>query len=267
MVARGFGAAGPVLLACRQWDPLGLARRLPSLGVGAWRCAPLLPWRVQCPVCVCAALAAGSGGFGLVPGVVSPLLPPSRPEYPALRVAGRPVRVSLILARWYAIPCGLCVLRARSGCPSGGPRVSFSCVCARALAVSAPRWVVWRAHLAWSRHWALVGPFHVVRAPPRVLPRSRAPSGALGGGGGPVPVPPYLASGCGGGGWASLGGCLRPLRGAFWVLRSSSLICPSTRWAVGVCVAGVRLWGPRSVLAGGERGVDLVSRRRPAGFP
>ena len=107
---------------------------------------------------------------------------PSRPAYPALRVAGRPVRVSLTLARWYAIPGGLCVPRARSGCPSGGPRVSFSCVCARALAVSAPRWVVWRAHLAWSRHWALVGPFHVVRAPPRVLPRSRAPSGALGGG-------------------------------------------------------------------------------------
>ena len=86
------------------------------------------------------------------------------------------------------------------------------------------------------------------------------------GGGGPVPVPPYLAWGCGGGGWASPGGCLRPLRGAFWVLRSSSLICPSTRWAVGVCVAGVRLWGPRSVLAGGERGVVLVSRRRPARF-
>ena len=87
------------------------------------------------------------------------------------------------------------------------------------------------------------------------------------GGGGPVPVPPYLAWGCGGGGRASPGGCLRPLRGAFWVLRSSSPDCPSTRWAVKVCVAGVRLWGPRSVLARGERGVVLVSRRRPAGFP
>ena len=32
------------------------------------------------------------------------------------------------------------------------------------------------------------------------------------GGGGPVPVPPYLAWGCGGGGRASPGGCLRPLR-------------------------------------------------------
>ena len=64
MVARGASAAGSVLLACRQWDPLGLARGLPSLGVGAWRCAPLLPWRVQCPVCVCAALAAGLGGSG-----------------------------------------------------------------------------------------------------------------------------------------------------------------------------------------------------------
>ena len=101
MVARGAGAAGPVLLACRQWDPLGLARRLPSLGVGAWRCAPLLPWRVQCPVCVGAALAAGSGGLGPVPGVVSLSFPPPRPACSALRVAGRPVRVSLTLARWY----------------------------------------------------------------------------------------------------------------------------------------------------------------------
>ena len=44
--------------------PLGLARRLPSLGVGAWRSVPLLPWRAQCPVRVCAALAAGSVGSG-----------------------------------------------------------------------------------------------------------------------------------------------------------------------------------------------------------
>ena len=124
------------------------------------------------------------GGFGPVPGVVSLSFPPPRPACSALRVAGRPFRVSLTLARWYAIPRGLWVPRARSGCPSGSPRVSLSCVCARALAVSAPPplWVVWRAHLAWSRHWALVGPFHVVRAPPRVLPRSLAPSGVLGGG-------------------------------------------------------------------------------------
>ena len=116
------------------------------------------------------------GGFGLVPGVVSLPFPPSRPACPALRVAGCPVRVSLTLARWYAIPRGLCVPRARSGCPSGSPRVPFACVCARAPAASAPppRWVVWRAHLARSRHWALVGPFHVVCGPPRVLPRSLA---------------------------------------------------------------------------------------------
>ena len=189
MVARGAGAAGPVLLACRQWDTLGLARRLPSLGVGAWRSAQLLPLRVQCPVRVCAALAAGSGP---VPRVVSFPFPPSRPACPALRVAGRPVRVSLTLARWYAIPHGLCVPRARSGCPSGSPHVPFACVCARAPAASAPPpWVVWRAHIAQSRHWALVGPFHVVRAPSRVLPRSPAPSGVLGGGwsgpGSPLP--------------------------------------------------------------------------------
>ena len=64
--------------------------------------------------------------------------PLPRPACPALRVAGRPVRVSLTLARWYAIPCGLCVPRARSGCPSGSPRMPFACVCARAPAASAP---------------------------------------------------------------------------------------------------------------------------------
>ena len=138
MVARGAGAAGPVLLVCRQWDPCGLARRLPRPGAGAWRYAPLLPWQVQCPSRVCAALAAGSGGLGPVPGVVSSLFPPDRPAFPALCVAGRPVWVSLILARWYAIPCGLCVPQARSGCPSGFPRVSFVFVCAHPLAASAP---------------------------------------------------------------------------------------------------------------------------------
>ena len=137
------------------------------------------------------------GGLGPVPGVVSLPFPTSSPVCPALRVAGRLVRVSLTLARWYAIPRGLCVPRARSSCPSGSPRVPFACVCARAPAASAPPppWVVWRVHLARSGHWALVGPFHVVRAPPRVLPRSLAPSGVLGGGG-LVPVPSYLAWGC-----------------------------------------------------------------------
>ena len=234
-----------------------------------WRCAPLLPWRVQCPVCVCAALAAGLGGFGPVPGVVSPLLPPSRPACSALRVAGRPVRVSLILARWYAIPCGLCVPRARSGCPSGGPRVSFLCVCAHALAVSAPRWVVWRAHLAWSRHWGLVGPFHVVRAPPRVLPRSRALSGVLGGGRS-GPGSPLLGLGLWGRGqgvpggvpstvamWARACGCGGPAL-FLWGGREVSNWCPGAcppdshdepdahgaspcgmRGGVGVTVAGV----------------------------
>ena len=207
MVARGAGTAGPVLLACRQWEPLGLARRLPSLGVGAWCIAPLLPWRVQCSVRVCAALAA------------------------------RPVRVSSTLARWYAIPRGLCVPRARIGCPSGSSRVPPACVCAGAPAASAPSpsWVVWHAHLTQSRHWALVGPFHAVRAPPRVLPRSLAPSGVLEGGS-PVPVPPYLV-------W---------LRGASDVRRPPSPDCPPTGRAVGVHYAravgaGVSVWGPNAV--------------------
>ena len=37
--------------------------------------------------------------------------------------------------------------------------------------------LVWRAHFARARCWALVGPFYSVRAPPCFLPRSRAPFG------------------------------------------------------------------------------------------
>ena len=112
MVARGAGAAVSVLLACHQWDPLGLARRLPSLGVGAWRCAPLLPWRVQCPVCVCAALAAGSGGSGRYLALCL-----SRFSLPAPRVPR---------CVWRAVPSG-CPLPSPAGTP-------FHTVCAfRAL--------------------------------------------------------------------------------------------------------------------------------------
>ena len=112
MVARSAGAAGPVLLGCRQWDPLGLAQRLPSLVVGAWRYAPLLPWRVQCPVCVCAALAAGSGNSG--PYLVLCL---SRFPLPAPR---------FLRCVWRAVPSG-CPLPSLAGTP-------FHAVCAfRAL--------------------------------------------------------------------------------------------------------------------------------------
>ena len=108
MVARSAGAAGPVLLTCRQCNPLGLARRLPSLGVGAWPYAPLLPWRVQCPVCVCAALAAGSGGSGRYL-----VLCLSRFPLPAPRVPR---------CVWRAVPSG-CPLPSLAGRP-------FHAVCA-----------------------------------------------------------------------------------------------------------------------------------------
>ena len=179
----------------------------------------------------------GFGGLGPVPGVVSLPFPPSRPACPALRVAGRLVRVSLTLARWYAIPRGLCVQRARSGCPSGSPRVPFACVCARAPAAPAPPppWAVWRAHLARSRHWALVGPLHVVRAPSRVLPRSLAPSGVLRGGrSGPgSPLPGLGLRVCG-------QALPLPRLSALW----AGCRGPSSTLAMG---AGVRVWGPGAV--------------------
>ena len=163
---------------------------------GAWRYAPLLPWRVQCPGCVCAALAAGSGGLGRCRVLCLPCFP-----LPAPRVAGRPVRMSLILARWYAIPCGLCVPQARSGCPSGIPRVPFVCVCARALAASAPP----PPSPGWcgARTLRDAGAGRCQGRSTRSVPLRVSCLGPvlrlafLGGGGGrPGPVSPYLAWSC-----------------------------------------------------------------------
>ena len=253
MVARGAGAAGPVLLACRQWDPLGLARRLPSLGVGAWRCAPLLPWRVQCPVCVCAALAAGSGGSGR-----SLALCFSRFPLPAPRV---------LRCVWRAVPSG-CPLPSLAGTP-------FHTVCAfRALGPVAllvvPACPLRVCALALPRHPLpplLGGVACAPRAVPalgagRALPRGPCPSAC------PAPVPCSVWRAWGGAvrsrfppTWLGVvgvavgrprGGCLLLLRGASGVRRSPSPDCLPTGRAVGVRYprvvgAGVRVWGPFSV--------------------
>ena len=181
-----------MLLACRQWDPLGLARRLPSLGVGASRFVPLLPWRLQCPVRVCAALPASFGGWGRYLVLCLSCFPHPAPRVPR--------------CVWRAVPSG-CPLPSLASTP-------FHAVCAfrvlgpvallvvpacplRVCALPLPRRLLppplggvacaARAVPALG----MVGPFHVVRAPPRVLPRSLAPSGVLGGGrsgpGSPLP--------------------------------------------------------------------------------
>ena len=177
MVARGAGGAGPVLLACRQWDPLGLARRLPNLGVGAWDSALLLPWQVQCRVCVCAALAAGSGGSGRYLVLCLSRFPLPAPPVPPFvwRDVPSGCPLPLLAGTPFHAVCAFCelgpvALLVVTACPL--------CVCALALPWCAlpPPWSVWRAHPARSRHWALVGPFHVV------LPWSLAPSRVLGGG-------------------------------------------------------------------------------------
>ena len=255
MAARGAGAAGPVLLACRQWDPRGLARRLPSLGVGAWRCAPLLPWRVQCPVCVCAALAAGSGGSGRYL-----VLCLSRFPLPAPRVPR---------CVWRAVPSG-CPLPSFTGTP-------FHAVCAfRALGPVAllvvPVCPFRVCALALPRRPfppLLGGVACAPRAVPalgagRAVPRGPCPSACRA----PVPCSVWRA-------WVGAvrsrfpltwlgvvgvavgrprGGCRLVLRGASGVRRSPSPDCPPTGRAVGVrhprvVGAGVRVWGPYSVPA------------------
>ena len=133
-----------------------------------------------------------------MPGVVSSPFPPSHPVFPEPCVAGRSVRVSLMLARWYAIRCALCVPRAQSGCPSGNPRVSFMFMCFHALAASAPRP---------PRGVGVARPPRVVPVPgagravplgpcplcPASVPRS---VWLAWGEGSSVPFPPYLAWGC-----------------------------------------------------------------------
>ena len=192
-----------------------MARRLPSLGARAWGNAPLLPWRVQCPVCVCAALAAGSGGSGRYL-----VLCLSRFPLPAPRVPR---------CLWRAVPSG-CFLPSLAGTP-------FHAVCAfRELGPFAllvvPACPLRVCALALPRR-PLPPPLGGVACAPRAVPalgarravpRGQCPSACPApvpcsvwlawGGGGPVPVPPYLAwparpvrAACrGGGGGLSPGG-------------------------------------------------------------
>ena len=135
--------------------PSACARRSrPVWGVraGTWCCVPpvsLFPPRVSRAAC---------GG-------------PSRPGVPYPRSLVRHSTRSVRSACSVRLPFWL------------SPRALCVCVRSRSRGVrSLLPWVVWCAHLARARHWALVGPFHVVRAPLRVLPRSLAPSGVPGGG-------------------------------------------------------------------------------------
>ena len=133
----------------------------------------------------------------------------------------------------------------------------------RPLPPPLPR-LVWRPHLARSRHWALVGPFHAVPAPRRVLPRSRAPFGVLGGGqrGPDSPLPglelcaprgvdlrvrgvPVPGGGVGGGGG-------RPVR------RAPRLCGRGSRWGGGSLCLVLSLCFPWAGSKAGVTGVVLV---------
>ena len=179
------------------------------------------------------------GGLGQVPGVVSSPHLPFRPACPALRVAGRPVRVSLALARWYAIPCGLCVPPARSGCPSGIPRVPFVCVCARAPAASAPPPPPRAVPVLGAGRAVPLGPCPSAHPAPVTC----SVWFFFWGGGGPVPFPPYLA-------W----GCVLPVR---WACASGAFQRRGVGWGGGAACVPF----PRSVRPEGPVGLGVALPR------
>ena len=214
---------------------------------------------MQYPVCVCVALAAGSGGSGRYLASC-----PSRFPLPAPRVPR---------CVWRAVPSG-CPLPSLAGTP-------FHAVCAfRALGPVAllvvPACPFRVCTLALSR-CPLPPPLGGVACASRVVPalgagsavqRGLCPSAC------PAPVPCSIWRAWGGGvrsrfppTWLGAvgvaagrprGGCLLPLRGASGVMRSPSPDCPPTGRAVGVrdprvVGAGVRVWGPCSVPVGAAR--------------
>ena len=120
--------------------PPGLTRRLPSHTAGAWRLCPTIALARAVP-CWCVRGARGRPGVGPVPRCAPPP-PPGRPlpyGAPTVGVAGCRFQVSLVFARWYAIPCGLCVPRSQSGGPFRfARRVLRVLVCARSRAARVP---------------------------------------------------------------------------------------------------------------------------------
>ena len=178
----------------------GLARRLPSRGAGAWRGAPLLPWRVQCPGRVCAALAAASGSWGRCPVSCLPPFPLPTPLFPRCvwravlsgcplpSLAGTPFHAVCAFCGLGPVAllvfpaCALCVfVRSRSRGVRAPP--------------PPPPGGVASAHCA-------VPVLGAGRAVPRGLCPSACPASVPCSvwlavwGGGPVRFPPYLAWGC-----------------------------------------------------------------------
>ena len=99
---------GPCYWLVASGTPLGWRGGCLAYGVWPWRSVPLLPWRVQCPVRVCAALAAGSGGSGRYLVLCLSRFPHAAPRVPR--------------CVWRAVPSG-CPLPSLAGTP-------FNAVCA-----------------------------------------------------------------------------------------------------------------------------------------
>ena len=117
----------------------------------------------------------GTSAASRVPPVPPPLSPgssrcmwrvlPSR--CPVSSPAGTPFHVVCAFHR-----PGPVASQVRAACPL---RVCALTLLRRSCPPPFPR-LVWRTHHAWFRGRAPVGPFRAVRAPPRFLPRSLAPT-------------------------------------------------------------------------------------------
>ena len=207
-----------------------------------------MPW-------LCVRGARGrSGGSGPVPVLASPLaLLPAKASL-AVRVAGCPARVSLPFACEYAIPCGLCIPRARSRCPLGPRHVSLACVCApAAVAYATP--LPQQVGVARALHAV------PVQGAGRAVPGGSFPSAF------PAPV---LCS------RAPLGGVARSFRPRAWLWVARSLVGGPVRpgqfgaWGMAggrsVCCHPLGAWlgpgwsgGPRGRGGGGRSASALLS--------
>ena len=242
--ATGLLRVGPPWAGAEAAEPQNwcVARCSTTALAGAVPCSCVRGTRGRC----------GGGGWSRCRVFCRPCYPPPAPRSRRCVWRAVPSGCLLPLLARYAIPCGLCVPRARSGCPSGIPRLTFVCACARALAASMP---LYPPRVGVARAPRLVPVLGAGRAVPCGLCPSACPAS--------IPCAVWLAGG-------RLARSRSPLA---WL----GVVCPLLGGPARPGRSGARGgWGggrglcavPRGGVAGGRRGARGHSTSvRPSAFP